>query len=224
MKWLKRGAEVPLTLIPALILAGSPGVAVAQHTQPGTTPPANSAPAQTTGKPVAAQPAVPAAKPSTVDDNPFPEEESKAAQKAAAESEREDRKAAGTGPAASSAADEGSSSRDKLAGIDILGDRESRISNGAGGTVVDPKLAAKDLQVGQQYYSLGNYQGAYERFKEAVTVNPGNLDAVFYLAEAARKTAHLDESAESYRVYLEAQPDGGKSKAARKALAQLAGK
>ena len=71
---------------------------------------------------------------------------------------------------------------------------------------------------------MGNYPGAYERFKEACTVNPGNVEAVFYLAEAARKTAHLDESAQNYRLYLQVQPDGAKAKAARKALDQLNGK
>jgi hypothetical protein len=55
-------------------------------------------------------------------------------------------------------------------------------------------------------------------------VNPGNIEAVFLLAEAARKTAHLDESAENYKIYLQVEPQGAKAKAARKALAQLQGK
>ncbi len=161
------------------------------------------------------------------DDNAFPEAQSEAAQKQATEQDSADRKAASTGSAVAPGAPNevpGSSSRDKLAGLDLLGDNESRIANGAGGTIVDPKLAAQDLKVGQQYMAMGDYQGAYSRFKEACTVNPGNVDAVFYLAEAARKTAHLDESAENYKLYLQVEPDGPKAKAARKAIVQLQGK
>ena len=173
-----------------------------------------------------AEPSAPAAKPaqpSPADDNAFPEAASEAAAKQAAAQQNADEKASGSGSAVS---DEkaGSSSRDSLAGLDLLGDNQSRISNGAGGTIVDPKLSSQDLKVGQQYMGMGNYPGAYDRFKEACTVNPGNVEAVFYLAEAARKTAHLDESAQNYRLYLQVQPDGSKAKAARKALSQLAGK
>ncbi len=161
------------------------------------------------------------------DENAFPEAQSEAAQKQASEDESADRKAASTGSAVAPGTPDaaaGSSSRDKLRGLDLLGDNESRIANGAGGTVVDPKLSAQDLKVGQQYMAMGDYQGAYSRFKEACTVNPGNIEAVFYLAEAARKTAHLDESAENYKLYLQVEPDGPKAKAARKAIIQLQGK
>jgi tetratricopeptide (TPR) repeat protein len=195
----------------------------AQQTQsaPSTNAPDPKAPAS---KP--ADPKTPAKTPDA-DENAFPEAQSEAAQKQATENESADRKAAASGSAVAPGSPEnetGSSSRDKLKGMDLLGDNESRIANGAGGTVVDPKLAAQDLKVGQQYMGMGDYAGAYGRFKEACTVNPGNVEAVFYLAEAARKTAHLDESAENYRIYLQVQPDGPKAKAARKALAQLQGK
>ena len=204
------------------VLAGGGACRAAQQAaQPAAQPgaPAKAAP------PASAQSKSQNAKPSPVEENPFPEEQSEAAQKQATAQDKQDRKAADAGSAvAPDSPDAGSSSRDKLAGMDILGDHESRISNGAGGTVVDPKLSLQDLKVGQQYMGMGNYQGAYERFKEACAVNPGNVEAVFYLAEAARKTGHLDESAENYRVYLQVQPDGGKAKAARKSLAQLQGK
>ena len=199
----------------ALLCALAPGWLGAQQAD-------STKPAATPQKPQTAP-----AKPSAAEDNPFPEEQSKAAQEQATEQERADRQAADSGPSADAAPGAGatsSSSRDKLAGMDVLGDHDSRIANGAGGTVVDPKLSTEDLKVGQQYMGMGNYQGAYQRFKEACTVNPANLDAVFFLAEAARKTAHLDEAAENYQVYLQAQPSGARAKAARKALAQLEGK
>jgi hypothetical protein len=160
------------------------------------------------------------------DGNAFPEAQSEAAQKQATEQEKSDAKAADSGSASGAGAGskQSSSSREDMKGLDLLGDNQSRIANGAGGTVIDPKLAATDLRVGQQYMQMGDLQGAYSRFKEATIVSPGDPDAVFWLAEAARKTAHLDESAENYKIYLQVEPGGTKAKAARRALAQLAGK
>ncbi len=168
---------------------------------------------------------------STADDNPFPESESKAAEKAANAAE----KAASDGPAdaptdsASGSSDAASgnvpesSSRTRMKGIDLLGDNDSRTSDGAGHVVNDPKLSADDVRIGQLYMGDGNYVGAYQRFKEATVVGPGNADAVFFLAEAARKTAHLDEAATNYKLYLDAEPKGKRAKDAKKALAELAG-
>ncbi len=180
--------------------------------QAQTTPPAPAAasPAQT-------KPALPS------DENAFPEEQSKAAQKA---SDTGDNSAA-DGPAAVPGDDANvpeSSSRSRIKGLDVLGDHDSRIDNGAGGIVNDPKLAQDDIRIGQLYMGRGNYPGAYERFKEATKVNPGSEDAVFYLAEAARKTARLDEAATNYQTYLDADPKGKRAKDARKALQELAGK
>ncbi len=206
----------------AMLLVASCPRLFAQQDQ--STPSANTPEKPPTSKPT--DPKVPAKTPDA-DENAFPEAQSEAAEKQATENESADRKAASSGSAVAPGSPEsetGSSSRDKLKGLDLLGDNESRIANGAGGTIVDPKLSAQDLKVGQQYMGMGDYAGAYGRFKEACTVNPGNVEAVFYLAEAARKTAHLDESAENYRIYLQVQPDGPKAKAARKALAQLEGK
>ncbi len=161
------------------------------------------------------------AKPSPADDNAFPEAQSEAAQKDANAAD----KSASDGPADNSPAEGGeSSSRTRLKDIDVLGDHDAHGSNGAGGMVENPELAQQDVRVGQLYMADSNYVGAYARFKEATQVGPGNAEAVFYLAEAARKTAHLDEAATNYKLYLEADPKGKHGKDAKKALAELAGK
>ena len=192
----------------ALWLTLAATTALAQ-TAPSPSPPA--APAQ--AKPSPAAPA---------NDNPFPEEESKAAAKQADAGE----KAASSGPApdADPPGASSSSSRTRMKGMDLLGDHDARTSNGAGDVVNDPQLAKEDVRVGQLYMGSGNYPGAYARFKEATVVGPGNPEAVFFLAEAARKTAHLDEAATNYKLYLDAEPKGKRSKEARKALTELAGK
>jgi len=161
----------------------------------------------------------------TPDDNAFPEAESRAAEKEANDAE----KSASDGPAPTPPGSDGdrepeSSSRSRMKGVDLLGDHDSHSSNGAGGTVNDPKLAKEDIRVGQLYMGDGNYPGAYARFKEAIEVGPRNVDAVFFLADAARKTQHLDEAATNYQLYLNADPKGKHGKDAKKALAELAGK
>jgi tetratricopeptide (TPR) repeat protein len=85
----------------------------------------------------------------------------------------------------------------------------------------NPALATKDTQVGMFYLKTGDYKGAYDRFAEASKVDPGNADAVFGLAESARKLNHRDEAARNYRLYLAAVPDGPHAKEARKALKDL---
>jgi len=158
--------------------------------------------------------------PSAAADNPFPEDISKKAAAAAGN-------ASSDAPPSSSSGDANpneppiSSSRTKLQNIDGADDTESRISDGAGGYIHNPKLGAQDVKVGGFYLSNHDYKGAYDRFKEATRVDPENPDAVFGLAEAARGLKLSAEAADNYRIYLDAVPDGPKAKAARKALAEL---
>ena len=202
-------AVLPLACAAALV---APSL-LAQDTQRA---PAPAAPAPQTAQPASG----PAA-------NPFPEAESEAAAKAAENADKN----ASAGPAPDSSApgdsdatEPSSSSRSRMNGLDLLGDNDSRTSDGAGHTIVNPKLGADDVKVGQLYLAEGDYTGAYARFKEATQVAPENADAIFYLAEAARKTAHLDEAASNYKLYLSAEPKGKRAKDAKKALVELAGK
>ncbi|HYK35301.1 tetratricopeptide repeat protein [Alloacidobacterium sp.] len=156
-------------------------------------------------------------KKSTADDNPFPEDIS---EKAAADAKARDAEAAKPAPAAETG--ESTSRTKALDSLDLEGDRDNRIANGAGGVVHDPKLAADDVHVGQFYLNREDYKGAYARFKEATQADPGNADAVFYLAETARRMNHRDEAVQNYQLYLAALPDGPKAKDARKALKEMA--
>lgn len=159
----------------------------------------------------------PQPKKSTEADNPFPEDVS---EKAAAAAKARDAEAAKPAPAPETG--ESTSRTKALDNLDLEGDRDSRIDNGAGGIVYDPKLAADDVHVGQFYLNREDYKGAYARFKEATQADPGNADAVFYLAETARRMNHRDEAKQNYQLYLAALPDGPKAKDARKALKEMA--
>lgn len=156
-------------------------------------------------------------KSSAAGQNPFPEDQS---QKAAHQADGSDAK--DNGKSGKTGSDDGfSSSQVHLKGFDPSGDANARSADGAGGTVLSPELGRKDTQVGMFYLQTGDYKGAYARFTEATKVDPGNADAVFGLAEAARKLNHHDEAINNYQLYLSALPNGPKAKDARKALKEM---
>jgi tetratricopeptide (TPR) repeat protein len=182
-----------------------------QNSAPASQPDQSAPPPQ-----APATPAPQTKKHTTADDNPFPEDISR---KAASETEAPAPDKAAAPPA--SPESDSSSSRSKFENIPEMPGDESPVSNGAGGYVLNPKLASEDVRVGGFYLDRHDYQGAYARFKEATQVNPENADAVFGLAEAARGLNHKDEAVANYRTYLDAFPDGKKAKDSRKALAAL---
>jgi hypothetical protein len=165
------------------------------------------------------------AKGSTAVDNPFPEDVSK---QAAVEAKAADAKAAADNAPNAPATPRqpgGSSSLDGLdkLGIDDGSRKQLKLESPDGSSsVYDPKRADEDLRVGKFYLKAGDAKGAYDRFKDATDYDHENADAVYWLAEAARKLNLAKEAAQNYTVYLDAMPDGPNAKAARKALNELA--
>lgn len=155
------------------------------------------------------------AKPAPAEANPFPEEESRKAAEAA------NGAATGTEAGTKSTAPGYSSSHVDMKRFDEPEGSESRISNGAGGFIHNPALAAQDDKVAKFYLQNGDFKGAFDRYKEATEVAPEDADAVFGLAEAARGLHRTQDAVANYTLYLDAFPDGKKSKEARKALAAL---
>jgi hypothetical protein len=86
---------------------------------------------------------------------------------------------------------------------------------------LDKTRVPDDLKVGKYYMDTGNTQGAYLRFKDAVSYDPEDPDARFYLAEAASKLKHHDEAVTNYQECLKLDPGGDHDKASRHALTQL---
>jgi tetratricopeptide (TPR) repeat protein len=208
-------SKFSMTVLP-LFLGATLLIAQEQSQQPSSPPQS-----QQDNPPQTPPPA--AKKPSTADENPFPEDISrKAAEGDTNSPENKPPTSAGKqGSPSTTAPNADSSSRSELRGMGNGIDNESRISNGAGGYIEDPKLAAQDVKVGGFYLDQQDYQGAYSRYKEATLVDPGNADAVFGLAEAARGLKHKDEAVQNYRLYLDVVASGKKAKEARKALADL---
>lgn len=146
--------------------------------------------------------------------NAFPEAKSLAAQKKA--EERAPEPPPCTGPC--------SSSNQRMAGMDVLGNGRSQYDDGTGKPVHNPELAKQDDQVGRFYLGSGDYVGAYSRFLEATQVNPGDAYAVFGLAEAEYHMGRNQQAIQNFQIYLSAVPRGHDAHEARKILSKLGAK
>lgn len=146
---------------------------------------------------------------SEADQNPFPESQSERAAKQTQDNSAPDQQQEPGAP-------ESSSSQIHLKGLDLNGTTDSPKP-----PVMSPDLASRDTKVGIFYLQTGDPKGAYDRFLEATRVDPGNADAVYGLAEAARRLNRRDEAVRNYQLYLAALPHGPKAKDARRALKDL---
>ncbi len=149
-------------------------------------------------------------KPSTANDNPFPEAVSREAAKAAGNDQ--------SPPPAAPKSDlpPGVSSSQSSSSLD---DEDN--PTGARRALPNPGRAKKDAEVGGFYINSGNYQGALERFQDAMANDPTNVDAIFGLAEAQQLLKKNADSARNYQLYLDIVPNGPKAKQAMKALKTL---
>jgi tetratricopeptide (TPR) repeat protein len=141
-------------------------------------------------------------------DNPFPEETSR---KAATDARAAGSDNSGSGVSSSSDYDDRASGHG----------RNAVVPNVSMSHIHDKDPAKEDVQVGTFYLQTGDYVGAYARFKEASTLHPENTDAIFGLAEAARKLKKNQEAIENYKLFLDVVDSGSKAHDARKALASL---
>jgi hypothetical protein len=202
------------------------GTTLAANPSQSTAPAADSSPSATP-PPKTDTPQAPAKKPSTAEDNPFPEDisaKAAVAAKAAATDSSTPNAPVPANPTPAEKQAQGSSSldnTDKL-GLDDPARKQLKLESPDGGTdVYDPKRATEDVRVGKFYMQTGHYKGAYDRFKDAATFDHENVEAVFYLAQAAQKLNMQKEAAQNYQLYLAAVPDGPSAKAAKKALGEL---
>jgi tetratricopeptide (TPR) repeat protein len=149
-------------------------------------------------------------KPSTSNDNPFPEAVSREAAKAAGNDQSPPPAAPKSGlpPGVSS-----SQSSSSLDGTDNPAEARRQLPS--------PGRAKKDAEVGGFYINSGNYQGALERYQDAMANDPTNVDAIFGLAEAQQMLKKNADAARNYQLYLDIVPNGPKAKQAMKALKTL---
>jgi tetratricopeptide (TPR) repeat protein len=85
----------------------------------------------------------------------------------------------------------------------------------------DEKRAAEDIDVGYYYLKDKNYRAAESRLKEALALQPGSPVALIGLAQAQQKLGDRDGARQSYKTYLDGNPDGPDAEKVKKAMAQL---
>jgi len=117
-------------------------------------------------------------------------------------------------------------SSDSNAGMDkLLGDTNDD-SGSAGGKhrkmdVPGPEhkeTSAEDIQVGGYYLEIKNWKAALSRFQSAMVLSPDDPDVYWGLAESARHLGQLAEARGYYQKVAEYDPDSRHGKASIKAL------
>ena len=81
----------------------------------------------------------------------------------------------------------------------------------------------EDVQVAGYYQNDGNFKGAYDRAKEAVSLDKDDPSAHLALAESARKLGKLDEAEQEYKLCLTLDPVPKERKTAERALQSMTG-
>ena len=85
---------------------------------------------------------------------------------------------------------------------------------------LNPVQSAKDVNVGNQYMTKGNFRAAANRFKEATQWDPGNAEAFHKLGEALERAHDFAPAREAYTKYLELVKDAKDGDAIRKKIAK----
>ncbi len=81
----------------------------------------------------------------------------------------------------------------------------------------------EDVKVAGFYQNDGNFKGAYDRAKDAVSLDGDDPAAQLALAESARHLGKLDEAEKAYRQCLELDPVPKVRKRAEQALKDMTG-
>src|SRR5215472_5574782 len=78
-----------------------------------------------------------------------------------------------------------------------------------------------DIEVGETYLSMNNFDAARERFEDAVRLAPENAKACFRLAQSLQGLRRIEPARLYYQKYLELEPQGPFAANAKKAIADI---
>jgi len=78
-----------------------------------------------------------------------------------------------------------------------------------------------DIEVGETYLSLNNFDAARERFEDAVRLAPANAKACFRLAQSLQGLRRIEPAKLYYQKYLDIEPQGPFAANAKKAIADI---
>ena len=83
------------------------------------------------------------------------------------------------------------------------------------------RKGAASREVGEYYFSRGNYHAAESRFRETLDENPNDARAMFELAQCLEKMNHIDQALEEYRACAEQQSSSPYAERSSKAVQRL---
>ena len=78
-----------------------------------------------------------------------------------------------------------------------------------------------DIEVGETYLSMNNFDAARERFEDALRLAPENAKACFRLAQSLQGLRRIEPAKLYYQKYLELEPQGPYTANAKKAIADI---
>ena len=86
-------------------------------------------------------------------------------------------------------------------------DVRSRIAGLEKMLAVNPNNAEALVQLGNDYFDMGNYEKAVEIYQRSLAVDPRNPDVIADMGVAYRKMGKSKEAADAFRKALEVDPD-----------------
>jgi len=86
-------------------------------------------------------------------------------------------------------------------------DVRSRIAGLEKMLAVNPNNAEALVQLGNDYFDMGNYEKAVEIYQRSLAVDPRNPDVITDMGVAYRKMGKSKEAADAFRKALEVDPD-----------------
>lgn len=107
-----------------------------------------------------------------------------------------------------------------VSGADVLRDEGSN-ANASEVHPWDPHRAGKDIEVGDYYFKRKNYNGAEDRYREALFYKDNDAIATYRLAICLEKLDRPDEALVEFENYLRILPHGPQAADARKAIDRL---
>ena len=87
--------------------------------------------------------------------------------------------------------------------------------------VLFAEQSAEVYQEGHKLYSDGYYEESLEVFAKALTMNPENLDAIYFTGRAYHRLGDIDTAIVYYNKLVSEYPDSGRAKEATERLSEI---
>jgi tetratricopeptide (TPR) repeat protein len=85
----------------------------------------------------------------------------------------------------------------------------------------NPLLAEQNIKIGDFYLKKRNYDAAIQRYRTALEYQPTSVQAYEALARAYEKNGEISKAIDTYRDFIQKNPDSAKSSEFRTKLAKL---